>query len=313
MAMYVDQQPLPGWEDVTPIPQAECENPVARIAYASDYETAMDYFRAAQASGELSERALELTADIIDMNSAHYTAWQYRRRCLFALNKDLAEELSYVRDVALSNPKNYQIWYHRRAVVEQLGDASTEIPFVDEVLQLDAKNYHAWAHRQWALKTYGGWEGELEETEALLTADLRNNSAWNHRWFVIHNAGVAVTEEVVAAEAEFALRHIERAVHNESAWNYLRGYLVDGASFDRHPQVKAHCQKLLAEHSGAADCTHLHHLLAEAHEQEGTEESLNTAIELLQKLRNDIDPVREKYWDRRIARATAKLERLVCA
>ena len=40
---------------------------------------------------------------------------------------------------------------------------------------------------------------------------------------------------------------------------------------------------------------------------------MNAAIELLQKLRNEIDVIREKYWERRIVRATHKLEKVVCA
>jgi protein farnesyltransferase/geranylgeranyltransferase type-1 subunit alpha len=35
----------------------------------------MDHFRAVSASGEKSERALELTETIIRMNPAHYTIW----------------------------------------------------------------------------------------------------------------------------------------------------------------------------------------------------------------------------------------------
>ena len=64
--------------------------------------------------------------------------------------------------------------------------------------------------------------------------------------------------------------------------------------------------------NNACDCPHLYNLLAEIHELEETEESLNAAIELLQTLCNEIDCVREKYWERRIVRATHKLERIVC-
>ena len=45
------------------------------------------------------------------------------------------------------NPKNYQIWFHRRVIVEELGDPGRELAFCSEVFEKDAKNYHAWAHR----------------------------------------------------------------------------------------------------------------------------------------------------------------------
>lgn len=48
---------------------------------------------------------------------------------------------------AEENPKNYQIWYHRRAIVEKLNDPSRELAFTATVFQVDAKNYHAWAYR----------------------------------------------------------------------------------------------------------------------------------------------------------------------
>lgn len=41
----------------------------------------------------------------------------YRAKILFALDKDLNEELSWLNDVSLKYLKNYQIWYvdHRQA------------------------------------------------------------------------------------------------------------------------------------------------------------------------------------------------------
>lgn len=66
----------PDWKDVEPIPLDEGgPNALAAIAYPEDYEEAMSYLRAIMAKNEMSERAYELTAAIIDANPAHYTVW----------------------------------------------------------------------------------------------------------------------------------------------------------------------------------------------------------------------------------------------
>ena len=64
------------WDDIIPIPQDDGgPNPLAAIAYTEEYSEAMSYLRAAMAGDEKSDRALELTEDIIRMNPAHYTVW----------------------------------------------------------------------------------------------------------------------------------------------------------------------------------------------------------------------------------------------
>lgn len=94
----------------------------------------MNYFRAILKSGEKSERALSLTEQVISHNSGNYTAWHYRRLCLYALNKNLAQELKFINDMLPHSPKNYQIWYHRRAIVEKINDGSEELQAVEEVI-----------------------------------------------------------------------------------------------------------------------------------------------------------------------------------
>lgn len=96
----------------------------------------MDYFRAILAKNELSSRALALTADVIEQNSANYTAWCYRRACLFALNADLDAELLYVSQLARNSPKNYQLWHHRRALIEKKGNIGQELEHTVNMQQL---------------------------------------------------------------------------------------------------------------------------------------------------------------------------------
>lgn len=112
------------------------------------------YLRAVIAKREMSERALELTTEALQLNPANYTVWQYRRDILAALKSDLHVELAKCEVVILENAKNYQVWHHRRCIVELLNDSSHELTLTAAVLDMDAKNYHAWQHRQWAIKTY---------------------------------------------------------------------------------------------------------------------------------------------------------------
>ena len=131
MGKYTD---TPGWDDVIPIPQDDGgPNPLAMIAYTDAYSEAMSYLRAVMASDEKSERVLALTQDIIKMNPAHYTVWYllaaslgsrqilmcfdrlYRVDNLFALEKNLLQELEWLNSIALKHLKNYQIWYRTEA------------------------------------------------------------------------------------------------------------------------------------------------------------------------------------------------------
>lgn len=80
------------WSSITPIPlndgsdfygqnpsnqsnAAEQVYPLATIAYPEAYAEATAYLRAVMAANEMSDRALELTTDVILMNPAHYTVW----------------------------------------------------------------------------------------------------------------------------------------------------------------------------------------------------------------------------------------------
>ncbi|CAM9456047.1 unnamed protein product, partial [Chrysoparadoxa australica] len=289
------------WSDVQPTPQADPANAVVSIQYPPEYETAMGYLRSAAAANEFSERVLALTTECISWNPAHYTVWHIRRACLQALRgKFLEGELDFVSESADHSPKNYQVWYHRRLVVEMLGEPSKELGFVAHVLSSDAKNYHAWAHRQWCIAKYDLWSEELAYINYMLTQDLRNNSAWNHRWFVVHQLDARgikpLTKEVIAEEVTYAMDFIRKAINNESPWNYMRGYLAAGGeTYTDYPMVKRGCEEMLK-----TNCIFLQNTLAEVYEAENSEESLNAALELLQRLRNESDAIRCKHWEQRI-------------
>jgi protein farnesyltransferase/geranylgeranyltransferase type-1 subunit alpha len=153
----------PEYAGVVPIPQDDGLHPLAQIAYSPQYAEAMSYLRALMVGdGEMSERALKLTGNIIAMNPAHYTVWfdlsrdidsrAYRARILFSLHTSLVKELDFLDNIAQSNPKNYQIYHHRQSIVEEMSkrdiaDFSRELDFTEKLIMQDQKNYHVWSYR----------------------------------------------------------------------------------------------------------------------------------------------------------------------
>ncbi|GAB7357511.1 hypothetical protein MBLNU459_g0042t1 [Dothideomycetes sp. NU459] len=287
------------WEDVVPIPQDDGgPNPLAAIAYTDDYSEAMSYLRAIMAKNEMSERALELTEDVIDMNAAHYTVWLYRARILLETHADLHKELDWLNETALTHQKNYQIWHHRQFVVDKLDSANGETEFIGKMFEQDAKNYHVWSYRQWLVRRFALWDqGELEETEKLLKEDVRNNSAWNHRFFVVNgregSAGVK-DESVREREMKFAQDAIRLAPQNQSPWNYFRG-IISKAELPLSHVREFVLEFASLDHADEVRSSHALDLLAEIYSKEdGQSEKAAQAYGLLA---TKYDPIRSNYWD----------------
>ena len=180
--------------DLEPIPQDDGPDMVCCIDYPPGFTTVYDTFRAVLAAQEISPRVFGLTSLCLHHNSANYTVWHVRRTCFLAQllpttheteTTDEAleraktmyrQELEYTASLGGSNPKNYQIWYHRRSLLESLLSmkdepkqnslgggllaawlqeelAREEFAYMDSVVRADGKNYHAWSHRQWLVLT----------------------------------------------------------------------------------------------------------------------------------------------------------------
>ena len=56
----------------------------------------MSYFRAILKSQEISERAFSLTEEVIEYAEGNYNAWFYRRKLLENLGKPLTEEMEWL-------------------------------------------------------------------------------------------------------------------------------------------------------------------------------------------------------------------------
>lgn len=317
----------PEWSDVTPVPQDDGPEPLVVIRYPPGFVEVHDYFRAIQQKDEFSNRALQLTADVIEHNSANYTAWYYRRRCLKELKSDLGAELIFTDKWSRDCPKNYQVWYHRRWLITEIAEhlrstgsdqnkveqqirqlAEREVEYHLDTMQTndDYKNYNGWSHRQFIVQKFGLWAGELEFVEDLLRDDVRNNSAWNHRYTAVRKTKWPLTDNTRQQEIDFTLKALRKCVNNESAWNYLGAFLGEGpdkVSWDSVPAVESFCREILAlAPEREKSCRFAVEALARVHEARGeVAESLDHYA-----LLKTIDKIRASYWDWRAALLSQK-------
>ncbi|GAA5971708.1 hypothetical protein JCM3765_007623 [Sporobolomyces pararoseus] len=244
--VYVPWSQREGWEDLQPVPQNDAPNCLVPIAYHEQYRDAMDTFRALVQKGEKSQRTLEVTEGLIQMNPGHYSVWKYRADTLLELKTELVQELELLDAMVKHHLKSYQVWQHRRTIVLALDDPSRELEFTAKALSFDSKNYHTWAYRQFILCHFYSdaedkpssssttttkeerkrvWDEELEYVEKLIREDIRNNSAWNQRFFVAFESQMG-GEDVGEREIQYAKTQLAISPNNPSAWNYLRGVLT---------------------------------------------------------------------------------------
>ena len=201
-----------------------------------------------------STEAFALAGNVIEaVNSAEYSAWEWRWKCLMELIRDKDEsvwgplvdmERALMRRVATANPKNYQLWNHRRKLTvhclyelktDEAGLLAGELDFTAGCLQVDTKNYHAWAHRQAVIRMFAKdasvMQREFEFVEQLLSRDVLNNSAWSQRAFLVEILRKEANKPFPwHIEYEFTIQRIREFVENEASWAYLAYVVRNGVS-----------------------------------------------------------------------------------
>lgn len=349
------------FSDIDPIAQSDGPEPACAITYTPEFVEAHNYLRAVLKADERSERAFELTTICLKFNPANYTCWHFRRRCLVALctptddddaqatidGDRIEQDLEFAARLGGSNPKNYQLWYHRRALLEirfagdeKIQVAQKELDYVDNILDDDNKNYHAWSHRQWIIRTINQpelWLAEIDYSHSKILLDPRNNSAWNQRWFATHEGEIAannklggkLTFDKAAEEANYAVCGAQVDPFNESPWRYLIGVLMEQYRWVQREDGAGDKDKvdgLLREYVAkikemnkawdspkddlpAGPCVSLMSALVDLLETIGDKSSLEEAKEMMGELVVE-DPVRRKYWQKRQGTVLISLDKV---
>ncbi|SCU95716.1 LAMI_0F03444g1_1 [Lachancea mirantina] len=285
------------------------------IMYDDEYKEIMRVFRGVLSLKEKSERALYATEVAILAVPAFYTAWNYRFDIVKALYGDsgdqLDRELDWLDEFTLANPKNYQIWSYRQAVlkVHPKPIFRRELPILAAMLDEDSKNYHVWSYRRWCVQFFGVLDEELTFADALIVRDVFNNSAWCHRMFVMKELEVDLAQRAASAEIEYAKAKILIAPQNISPWNYLRGIYngILGSQFDAEivTFALAFAGDVFDAHGDASPTANAQssfalEFLAAIYSQ--NEETAPKAIAAYNALSSKYDPIRKSLWDHKIAR-----------
>lgn len=291
------------WADLTPVLQDDGPKSVVPISYPPEFEGTMNYFRAIMKKGEKTERALEITRKAIKLNPANYTAWYYRRLCLYELGLDLQNELEYTAQKAIQTPKNYQLWHHRKLILDRMrqnGNAQPkeELDHTSLILKKDAKNYHAWAYRQWILQRFNLFDDELDFVDDLLEDDRGNNSAWNERYYVISRTTGFNSPVIIDSEIQYAIGFIHKDMNNQSPWNYLVGLTkTEGCKTEHLQKIIQFAESCIKKNE---NCAEPYSVLVELYSKLGQPANLKKAKKAASKLADELDIIRKQYWDFRI-------------
>lgn len=293
------------YDDVAPLPiTASASGELCQILYTDEYKELMGIARAMLQSREYSERALHLTGLVIDTVPAFYTIWNYRFNIvknLFGDSRDsLNEELDWLDEFTLSNPKNYQIWSYRQSILQIYPEPSfqRELPVLHLMLEDDTKNYHVWSYRKWCVMFFKDFSRELAFADDFISRDVYNNSAWSHRMFVLKNT--EATTALVNSEIKYAMSSIELAPQNVSPWNYLRGIYELFLNEKYDDEVISFASKFvgnffeLKEQKSAIDSSFALEFLAHVYSKDTEKNTLS--IKAYDALSERYDPIRKSFW-----------------
>lgn len=270
------------FHDVEPISQNDHYN-VGRIDYSEEFIIAHDYQRGIWNNNEINTiRSLQLSAVCLRLNPANYTIWYYRRIILNELYwKNMIEktkqqkqqqlddnEYDYDNDLQFfhnemtlssmlggENPKNYQIWYHRRALLEKLMMSllltDNDNTVDDMVVMTDHNNHNA--NILVLLNKY--YYNELEYIATVIREDGKNYHAWSHRQFVIITIATQIQPYIIENINNDNNNNDSNNTdsndndNNNDIWKYEMNFIIELIQLD-HRNNSAWNQRWFISHHG---------------------------------------------------------------
>ncbi|KAM0753232.1 rab-protein geranylgeranyltransferase [Meredithblackwellia eburnea MCA 4105] len=254
----------------------------------AEYTGLVEKLYKARTDEDYSPDALELTTQVLSLNSEFQTGWGIRRTILLrgilkdaepaARQQQLEGDLQLTNIALRQNPKNYSVWEHRKWVLETMPDAdwNTEMGMVNLYLKKDARNFHTWGYRRYVVSLMNSLDpntprskpaqvptpaSELAFSKEKISESFSNFSAWHYRSKLLprfwHDMGWAEgsEERKKSINEEFDL--VKQAMwsdpNDQSAWIYHR-WLVGQGSIPLLDREIAGIEELLEEEPDSRWC-----------------------------------------------------------
>lgn len=188
------------------------------------------------------EETMKLTEKLLSGNPDVYTLWNirkeifvnYQKRENENLDKLLNEELKFLQNCLLINPKSYGVWNHRHFVMNTMTTPNwlEELHLCNLFLKYDERNFHCWDYRRYVVRQSNvSPVDELEFTMKKITDNFSNYSAWHNRSKLlplVHpdpEMSGRIDEPTLLKEFNLVQNAFFTDPNDQSAWFYQRWLL----------------------------------------------------------------------------------------
>lgn len=207
------------------------------------YRAGFERARQKRENGELDDEGLSITGQMLAANPDIYTLWNFRREIILHMRTEKSEsdfttlmenELLFVEQCLLANPKSYSCWHQREWTLGQMTSPnwSNELQLCNKYLELDDRNFHCWDYRRFVTEHFTvDLIQELEFTDAKIASNFSNYSSWHYRSKLLPhiypdpNGQEHVKEEKLLEEFDLVQNAAFTDPNDQSAWFYNRWLL----------------------------------------------------------------------------------------
>ena len=142
-------------------------------------------------------------------------------------------ELSFIAEILDLDSKNYHAWQYRQWVLKTYGLWANELDYVNDLLVNDIRNNSAWNQRYFVIAHTTGFkddvvESELEYVERRIEFCPDNESAWNYLRGIARFRSVDLKDQHLWSFCQNLYENrFEKDEFHPQQWRFLLAFMLD--------------------------------------------------------------------------------------